>query len=167
MNCAAMKNGGLFTVNEKPGKDGKAGRAEDRGERDIAGEDQDDGEEADGGQSRERGSDQEDAEAGGDAFSAAEMEPDGEHVAEDSGEGCDGLGVAERHGRKQMRSQERTQPHGGGTFEHVEQKCGCAEAFSAGAKHVGGADVAAANRANVLMAKQLTSRYPVGMEPSR
>ena len=89
--CTAMKSGGLFAVDEEPGKDGKAGRAENRSQRDIAGEKQDHGEEPMAARARQRRGNQEDAEAGGDALAAAEAEPDGEHVSEDGGEGGEGL----------------------------------------------------------------------------
>ena len=53
------------------------------------------------------------------------------------------------------RSQQGTQPDRSGAFKNVQQKSGGAKAFAAGAKHIGGADVAAADRSNILMAKKL------------
>ena len=52
MICTAMKNAGRVAADQEPGKDGKAGRAEDGGERDVAGDGEHDGEQRDGGQRR-------------------------------------------------------------------------------------------------------------------
>ena len=60
----------------------------------------------------------------------------------------------DRHVGEQIGSQQRAKPDRRGALHDVKQKGGCAEAFAAGAKHVGGADVAAANGSNVFVAKQ-------------
>ena len=52
-----------------------------------------------------------------------------------------------------MGGEQGAEPDGGAAFEHVEEKCGCAEALAAGAEDVGGADVAAADGADVLLAE--------------
>ena len=62
--------------------------------------------------------DQKDAEAGGDAFAAAEAEPDGEHVAEDGEEGGEGLRsrATGSGGREVACRAAQPRPDGGGSL---------------------------------------------------
>jgi len=59
---------------------------------------------------------------------------------------------AVRGGHEQC-AEHGSEPDGGAAFEHVQQEGGRAQALAAGAQHVGGADVAAADGANVLVAE--------------
>ena len=97
--------------------------------------------------------DQEDAESGGDAFAAFEPQPDGEHVSQHGEESGKALHVANGGFGSEMRAEQGPQPDGRAAFEHVQQKRRRAQALAAGAEHIGGADVAAADGANVLFAK--------------
>ena len=81
-------------MNKEISKQGKAGRAKDGGQRDIAAERKNQEEDGDGGQSGEGRGGQKDAEAGGYALAAAEAEPDWEDVAEDGAESGEGLNIA-------------------------------------------------------------------------
>ncbi len=120
---------GARAVDQEQGKDGKAGRAEDGGQRDVAGDEKDEGEDGDGGQSCAGGGDQKDSKAGGDAFAAAETEPDGEDVAQDGEESGEGLCVADGEWRAEMGGEESAEPDRAGAFEHVEQEGDCAQSL--------------------------------------
>jgi len=147
---------------EEPGEERKAGRAEDRGQGDVAAGKEDKSEDGDGGQGGERGGNQEDAEAGGYAFASLEAEPDGEDVAEDGAKGRKAAHVERRGVGNEEGSEETTERDGRATFEYVEEEGGGAESLAAGAKNVGGADVAAAGVADVLMAKEADEQIPGG-----
>src|SRR5438309_1417986 len=87
-----------------------------------------------------------DAEIGRDPLAALETEPDGREVADQGGDG------GELHG-------DREQPgghhHGGAPLRHVEQQSGGGEALAAGPQHVGGADIARADGAQIAGARRL------------
>ena len=72
-------------------------------------------------------------------------------MADDGAKGCEGLKVTEWNCCPNRVPSERAKPDGGAAFEHVNEEGGRAETFAAGAEHVGGADVAAAEGADVLM----------------
>jgi hypothetical protein len=105
--------------------------------------------------------DQEDAKAGGHAFAAFEAEPDGEHVAEDGEEGGEGLHVAAgMRGAEQAPSRAPSQ-----TAEQplsMSRGRWRAQALAAGAEDVGGADVAAADGADVLVAEDADQQVAGG-----
>ncbi len=93
-----------------------------------------------------------DAERAGDSFAAFEAEPDRIDVAEDGDYGgghheCGGM--AGRAGREVMRDAD-----GDEALEEIEQEREDAEELCAGARDVGGADVAAAGCADVLLAEE-------------
>jgi hypothetical protein len=108
-------------------------------------------EKSDGGQRSQRRGDEEDPEAGGHSLAAAEVEPGREHVAQHGAERGQRLGIADWESGGKLRGHGRAQPDGEAALEHVEQKCGRAQLFTPGANHVGGADVAAAQVADVLL----------------
>jgi hypothetical protein len=75
-------------------------------------------------------------------------------VAEDGGESGQGLHVAQICIGSKHHADEAANVHGGGALEHIAEEGGRAQALAAGAQHVGGADVAAAHGADVLMAEE-------------
>ena len=113
-------------MDQEQGKERKAGRAEDGGQRNIAAEKKDEEEDGDGGEGGTGGGDEEDAKAGGYALAAAEAELDGEHVAENGREGGEGFEVAHGDGGGEMDGEQCAEPDGGRAFEHVEEEGGCA-----------------------------------------
>ena len=131
-------------------------RTNDGGERDIAGEENDDEEDGEGASRRGWGECEEDAESAGDAFASTKAEPDGEDVAEDGGDcGDDGeIVVAGGDVLGDFDGEEG--------FAAVEKKRGDAKAFGAGACDVGGADVAAAGCADVLLAEDFDEKVAKG-----
>ena len=103
----------------------------------------------------------ENAEAGGDAFAAAESEPHGKHVADDGAHGGD------HHPADVAVGEIRGDPDGEVAFGGVEEQREDAGDFSGVAGHVGGADIAAADIADVAAGVSLTMSRPKGIEPSR
>src|SRR6185437_12071494 len=97
--------------------------------------------------------DEKHSKARGNALPAAEAEREGKHVTGHGKERGKGLRVARRRGDGEIAEGERAQPHGRGALQDVQQKGGRAQSLAAGAQHVGGADVAAAYGANILMAE--------------
>jgi hypothetical protein len=65
------------------------------------------------------------------------------------------------------RAERPAQPDRGAALEHVEKKRDDAQAFAAGAQHVGGADVAAAHRADVLAAEDAHQQVSRGDGPEQ
>ena len=115
-------------------------------------------------------SDQKDAKAGGHALAAAKPKPYREHVAEHGKEGSQGLSVAvsglTSAGRRveaaQAPSHTAAQP-----LSMSRRKVSGAQAFAAGAQHVGCANVAAAHGADVLMAEEAHQQVSGGDRPEQ
>ena len=82
---------------------------------------------------------------GGDALAALEAEPDREEVAEEGAEPGDERGVASPPNASRDQ-------HRGGALEHVAEQRRGGEALAAGAQHIGRADIAGADRADVAEA---------------
>lgn len=90
-----------------------------------------------------------DARAGGDAFTAFELEPDREIVAEDGQGACQQgqMGVGAEVGRGQQKH--RQHPGAEQSFEKIQQKTQQSPLFTHHTKHIGGTNVAAAFGANI------------------
>jgi hypothetical protein len=82
------------------------------------------------------------------------VKPDGKHVSEDGEERGEGLGAAHGSGGHKQCAHQSSEPDSGAALEHVEEKCGGAQAFAARAENVSCSDVAAPDGANVLVQKQ-------------
>ena len=109
-------------MDEKPGKDRKAGRAEDRGQRDVAADQPAQGRRPKWQPGRPGGGDQKDSEAGGHALASAEAEPDGEDVAEDGREGGKGLRLRGSEPGAEQAAEKSAEPDSRAAFEHIERK---------------------------------------------
>ena len=162
-----IEGGRVWAGREKPGKDYERDGRDDGSHRDVAAEREGDGKDADGGQRGPWRSHQKDAEAGGHAFAAMKMQPAGEHVSENGEQSRERLRVAHGNGRHEPRAERSAQPDRGAAFEHVENKCDDAQAFAAETQHVGGADVAAAHRADVLAAEDAHQQVSRGDGPEK
>jgi len=153
---------GAGAGDKKPGEEGKAGRADDGRDGDDAADGEDYGKDADGGQSSKGRGNEEDSKTSGHALATAEAQPAGEHVAEDGEESGDGLRRAQRDVGHEKRAEQAAEPDRGAALEDVEKKRGGGEPFATGAENIGSADVAAADRANVLMSKNADEQVPHG-----
>ena len=96
-----------------------------------------------------------------------EVQPAGEHVTDDGNQGRERLRVAQGYAWHEPCAEGAAQPDGGAALQHVEQKCGRAQAFAALAQHVGGADVAAAHGADVLAAEDAHQQVSRGDGPEQ
>ena len=70
-------------------------------------------------------------------------------------------------GRHEPRAERSAQPDRGATFQHIEKKRDDAQAHAAEAQHIGGANVAAAHRANVLTAEDAHQQVSHGDRPEK
>src|SRR5579864_2546798 len=120
-----------------------------RAERGVTPEDNYDEPEDDRSHHRLPANENEDAEASGDAFAAAKLQPDREHVA-DYGEDC-----AQHHPADVPAGPMAGDPDGEVAFCSVEEQGESARNWSGVASDVGGADVAAADAANISAAECL------------
>jgi hypothetical protein len=59
------------------------------------------------------------------------------------------------------------QPHGHAAFQQIEQQGARRQALAPGAQHIGGADVARSDRAQIAGAGQASEDQPERIEPSR
>ena len=100
------------------------------------------------------------ADIDGDALAAFEFQPDREQVAEKGAERRQhrGVGTAEIAG----------DDHRDRALQRVADQRRRGEALAAGAQHIGGADIAGADRAQILRCPPVLVRIsPNGIEPSR
>jgi hypothetical protein len=88
-------------------------------------------------------------------------------VAEHGEQSRERLDIARLGDGEQMRAGQHAQRHGDCTLEHVEGESGGAQTLAAGAHHVGGANVAAAYRADVLMPKEAHEQVARGDGPEQ
>ena len=151
-----------LAVNQKPCEKGEACCAEDGGQRYVSGEQQNEGENGDGAQRGGWRGDQEDSKASGNAFSAVEAKPDGKDVTKHRGECGESLHVANMCVRGEQHADEGSDVDGEAAFDHVAEKCGCAQAFAAGTEDVGGPDVAAADGTDILLEKEADQQVSDG-----
>ncbi len=159
-NLNGDEEGRPVTEGEEPGKDRKAGRAKNGCQRNVAAESRTSAKIEMAASAAQGAGDQKYAEAGGDALAAAKAEPDREDVSEDGAERGERTHVERgRAGSKQC-AKHAAEHDGCAAFEHVEQEGGRAKDFAAGAQDVGGADVAAAGLADVLMAEEAHEQVP-------
>ncbi len=100
-----------------------------------------------------RSAGEKDSKTGGDAFAAAKAQPAGEDMAQHGKERGDGLRGAQRDGGHEKGAEETAQPDRRAALQHVEEKGGRAKALASGPHDIGGSDVTAAYRANVLAAE--------------
>jgi hypothetical protein len=152
---------------KEPGEDGKSSRSNDGRYRDIAGDAEDHKKGCNGGERGPGADEEKDTETGGDAFAATKAEPDGEHVAKHGAESREGLGGAQGDGGHPERSEVAAEPNGCAALEDVEDEGGDAKAVSAAAHDVGGADVAAADGANILFAEDAHEEVTKGDGPQQ
>jgi hypothetical protein len=130
-------------------EDGKGRRGDDRGERNVTGEEEDDEEDRKGREGGGGGEGEEYSKRAGYTFATTEAEPDGEDMAED---GCYGCGYREVI---VVGSDVFGDDDGDIGFSEIEQESSYGEAFGSGARHISGADIAAAGGANILFTKDL------------
>ena len=160
--------GGAGRRTRNQAKTGKTGRAEDGAQRNVAGEREDHDKDADGGQRGPGRGDKKDAKAGGHAFAAAETQPEVNmwpRTAKRAASAWASRIEAERGQEADERA--AAQPDRGAALEHVEKKRGRAQAFAAGAQHIGGANVAAAHGADVLAAEDAHQQVSRGDGPEQ
>jgi len=156
------EKGRMRARREDPGKDEEGERSEDGADGNVTRDREDDSEGCNGGERGPRRGNEKDAKSGGDAFAAAEAQPAGKDVAEHGEEGRQRLCVAQRGGGDEPTPDFAAKPDSGGALEHVEKEGGRTEAFAACAHHVRGANVAAAQGANVLPAEDADQNIPYG-----
>ena len=163
MKRKARRTTGSAGREEDGGEERDGERGEDAAERDVTREEEDGDEDEEGTAHGAWGEDEKDAERGGDAFAAAKGEPDREDVAEDGGDGGGGREIeCGRAVEAKAMGDGEGDEDGDDALEAIEQKGGDAEAFGAGACDVGCADVAAADRADVLFAEDANEEISEG-----
>lgn len=151
-NCklGGKKERRTAAADQNQGEDREAGGSKNRSEGNVAADRHHQKEDSDGGQGGPGRGDEKHAEAGGDALAATKMQPASEHVAEYSEESSDGLGIPECEIGREGRRNESAEPNRAAALEDIENKGGCAKSMSAGANNIGGANIPAANGADVL-----------------
>ncbi len=88
-------------------------------------------------------------------------------MAEDCKQRGQRFDVARRNHGQQGSGDGGSEEHGGGALDDIEDERGGAQAFAFGAQHIGCADVAAAESADILAAKEAHQHISHGDRPEQ
>ena len=154
-------------MDEKPGKDGKAGRAEDGGQRDIAAERENHGKDGDGGQRGPGRGDRKTPKPVATPLPPRKRSQTGNMWPSTAQRAASASRVRSGTDGHEQRAEQRAQPDGGAAFEQSRRNVAAPRPLPPERSTLVAPMLPLPTERMSWWRKMRTSRYPVGMDPSR